>query len=245
MKIPYVEILRASTPDGRTDTDPYAVLPVWAQDITYTTHQLLNKLQQNLVLLATIEGVDVPNSKANHAFVFAALRHQDQLRKDDATPYIFHNIRILDLYLNNVASQDLLPEQIVDGACAVFLHDVVEDCGVTYKDLSIEFGDIVTELVFWLSEETKERCGNRRLRKKLAAQKIAAAPELAKFIKVLDIFDNSYCCAEFFTPTFFELFHLEKKEMLESIIGSENPATSNIAYNLWVVCRERLSGLSS
>ena len=74
----------------------------------------------------------------NRAYVFAAQKHDGQLRKS-GDPYIIHP--------TSVAS--IIAEMKLDGAsvCAALLHDVVEDCNVDDDEMKDRFGEEVAFLV--------------------------------------------------------------------------------------------------
>jgi GTP diphosphokinase / guanosine-3',5'-bis(diphosphate) 3'-diphosphatase len=74
----------------------------------------------------------------NRAYVFAAQKHDGQLRKS-GDPYIIHP--------TSVAS--IIAEMKLDGAsvCAALLHDVVEDCNVDDDEMKARFGEEVAFLV--------------------------------------------------------------------------------------------------
>jgi len=80
------------------------------------------------------------------AFVFADQCHQGQMRLS-GEPYIAHPLETA-LFLANL---HLDHHTIV----AALLHDVVEDCGVTLKELDSKFGNEVTKLVDGVTKLTR------------------------------------------------------------------------------------------
>ena len=72
------------------------------------------------------------------AFEFANQKHQNQLRKS-GDPYICHCLSVTYL----LASYQSAPDTLAAG----FLHDTMEDCGVTYQELKQNFNDDVAEIV--------------------------------------------------------------------------------------------------
>lgn len=80
------------------------------------------------------------------ALIFATQAHNGQTRKDTAkTPYISHPVgvaMILSEYTND-------EEVIIAG----LLHDVIEDCEVSYEDLQTLFGTRVADIVHEVSED--------------------------------------------------------------------------------------------
>ena len=64
---------------------------------------------------------------------FARKAHGGQKRKFSNEPYIHHPARV-------AARAMLLPETTEALVCAAWLHDVVEDCGVSLQTLTEVFG---------------------------------------------------------------------------------------------------------
>lgn len=73
-----------------------------------------------------------------HAFEFASEKHATQKRKT-GEPYINHPIAVAGI-LAELGMDDVT-------IAAGFLHDVVEDCGVTYEEMQQRFGADVAHLV--------------------------------------------------------------------------------------------------
>lgn len=79
------------------------------------------------------------------ALKFAKQKHKDQL-DDNGRPYIIHPIQAADI-LDIVASGD------ANLIASAYLHDVIEDCGVTYEELVKEFNKDIADLVNEVSHE--------------------------------------------------------------------------------------------
>ncbi len=77
------------------------------------------------------------------SFKYASEKHEGQFRKS-GQPYIIHAIEVAYL----VCSLQGGPTTIA----AAFLHDTIEDCGVTQQDLINEFSQEVAEIVFSLTK---------------------------------------------------------------------------------------------
>src|SRR5690242_3651868 len=93
---------------------------------------------------------------------FAAERHAGQKRKGDAgEPYINHLIEVAELV---ACSDDVLDANLI---MAAFLHDTVEDTGVTAQQLEQRFGPDVTSLVM---EVTDDKSLPKEVRKSLQVQ---------------------------------------------------------------------------
>ena len=78
-----------------------------------------------------------------HSFEYALEKHEGQFRKS-GQPYIIHAIEVAYL----VCQLQGGPTTIA----AAFLHDTIEDCGVTQQDLIQEFNQDVAEIVFSLTK---------------------------------------------------------------------------------------------
>ena len=79
------------------------------------------------------------SEKLARAFAFAQRAHGGQTRKGTSIPYLSHPMAVASIVLEYGGSEDQ--------AAAALLHDTVEDCGVTYEQLSGEFGPAVARIV--------------------------------------------------------------------------------------------------
>ena len=82
------------------------------------------------------------------AAAFAAKAHEGVVRKGSRLPYIVHPMEVAMIV--SVMTDD--PEIIA----AAYLHDVIEDAGVTYQELETQFGHRIAELVLEESEDKKK-----------------------------------------------------------------------------------------
>lgn len=89
------------------------------------------------------------SDKIFSALRFATNAHSGQFRKTTKVPYIVHPIDVMDILINNNASNDAV--------VAGILHDTLEDTATTANDLRQEFGDRITELVIGASEPDKSQ----------------------------------------------------------------------------------------
>jgi len=116
---------------------------------------------------------------------FAEDKHQNQIRKYSGVPYITHPARV-------ATATTLYPETTEEMVAAAWLHDVMEDCDVSFIELYGEFGDKVATLVRELTNDSKIVLpkGNREQRKQHDMARISKISQQAKVIKILDRFDN-------------------------------------------------------
>lgn len=114
---------------------------------------------------------------------FAEQAHYGQFRKYNLEPYINHPIRVA-----LKVSKYTTDENVV---VAAVLHDVVEDCDVSFKTIREEFGYNVMELVYYLTNPSKNFPFLRRgERKAIDRHQLAASPSPVQLIKVIDRIDN-------------------------------------------------------
>lgn len=130
----------------------------------------------------------------------------NQMRKYTGDPYICHPRAVAAI----VASVPHTPEMIA----AAWLHDVVEDTPTTIEDVRAACGDMVADLVEWLTDVSKPSDGNRAARKALDRAHSAAAPPEAQTIKLADLIDNAQSIAEH-DPSFAVTYRREKMELLK------------------------------
>ena len=132
------------------------------------------------------------------------LPQRHTLRWDE--PYIVHPAEVVSI-LKTVAHT---PEMIA----AAWLHDVVEDTGVTLELVRREFGDAVADLVGWLTDVSRPDHGNRAARKAVDRAHTAAAPAEAQTIKLCDLISNTRSIVEH-DEKFARTYLAEKRLLLE------------------------------
>jgi (p)ppGpp synthase/HD superfamily hydrolase len=142
------------------------------------------------------------------ARIFATAAHGAvaQLRKYTSEPYIVHPAEVVRI-VSTVAHTDSM-------LAAAWLHDVVEDTGVTNEVIRAEFGDEVAELVGWLTDVSRPEQGNRAVRKAIDRAHSAMAPAEAQTVKLADLISNTRSIVahdEKFARTYLE----EKRLLLE------------------------------
>ena len=142
------------------------------------------------------------------ARVFATAAHAAvaQLRKYTNEPYIVHPAEVVSIVRSVPHTDEML--------AAAWLHDTVEDTGVTLETIRAEFGDKVAELVGWLTDVSRPDHGNRAARKAVDRAHSAAAPAAAQTVKLADLISNTRSILEHdqkFAKTYLE----EKRLLLE------------------------------
>ncbi len=142
------------------------------------------------------------------ARIFATAAHSAvaQLRKYTGEPYIVHPAEVVSIVRTVEHTDEML--------AAAWLHDVVEDTGVTIEVIRAEFGDEVAELVGWLTDVSRPEDGPRWFRKKKDREHTAEAPAKAHTIKLADLISNSKSIVEY-DPRFAKTYLEEKRLLLE------------------------------
>lgn len=121
-------------------------------------------------------------ARLHSAARFAAERHADHRRKDPRRlPYINHLIEVAQLLACAVGDTDV---QLV---MAGYLHDSIEDVGVTFDELNQHFGDDVASLVL---EVTDDKSLSREERKQLQIEHAATISRRGQWLKQADKISN-------------------------------------------------------
>jgi len=149
-----------------------------------------------------------PSLKIIMAQVFATAAHAavEQKRKYTGEDYIVHPAEVASI----VASFGGTEAQI----CAAWLHDTVEDTGVTLDDIRNIFGTEIAELVGWLTDVSKPEDGNRKVRKRIDKEHTKQAPAEAQFVKCADLISNTKSITEY-DPGFAVTYLQEKQNTLD------------------------------
>ncbi len=105
------------------------------------------------------------------ALEFAFQAHQGQFRKSTNIPYFTHPIRVGEILLRENCSSEVV--------AAGYLHDVIEDCGVTAQEIRSRFGERVCRLVQGASESDKTLPWRTRKEHTIEFLKLAEADVLS------------------------------------------------------------------
>lgn len=150
------------------------------------------------------------NNLEARAKEFATLAHEriNQRRKYTNEPYINHPAAVAEI----VRSIPHTPEMLA----AAWLHDTVEDCGVSLDEIHRVFGSEVAALVECLTDVSKRSDGNRAARRAIDRAHTANASPAAKTIKLADLIDNSRNIVAL-DPDFAKVYLHEKRLLLEDL----------------------------
>ncbi|CAI0728057.1 GTP pyrophosphokinase rsh [Serratia rubidaea] len=145
---------------------------------------------------------------SERARIFATQAHADagQKRKFTDEPYIVHPAAVVELLMSANPSEEMI--------AAAWLHDVVEDTGVTLAAIGALFGPRVEQYVEMLTDVRTRSSGGERIERKNANLRHSAqAHPSAQTIKLCDLIDNARCVVER-DPLFARDYLLEMKRLL-------------------------------
>lgn len=124
-------------------------------------------------------------SLIDKAIQFAVFEHRNQVRKFTKEPFFNHCQRVAETVSKFTNDENLI--------CAAYLHDTVEDCGVSLDTIHQQFNQKVASIVDELTNKyTKDLypCYSRKARKSYENRRLAKISEVAKLIKIADRLDN-------------------------------------------------------
>ena len=147
-------------------------------------------------------------NNVERARVFATAAHAavKQVRKYTFEPYIVHPTEVASIVASVPHTNEML--------AAAWLHDTVEDTGVSIVDIQVEFGNEVASLVGWLTDVSTPEQGNRAVRKAIDREHTAMAPAAAQTVKLADLIANSRSIMAH-DPAFARVYLEEKRMLLE------------------------------
>jgi len=157
------------------------------------------------------------DSLAFRAMQFAINAHNGQERKYTGEPYYYHMAEVVGILQLLNPSDHLV--------AIAWLHDVIEDQGITYEELKKEFGSFVADGVLMLSDLEE---GNRATRKAASRERLSKAPHWIQTIKVADLISNTSSIVER-DPEFAVLYLEEKRELLK-VLTLADPRLTAIAW---------------
>ena len=115
------------------------------------------------------------------AISFAARAHKNQFRKDGATPYVAHVVRVLFICRDHFGVTD--PRILAAAA----LHDTIEDTTTDFDDLHDHFG---MDVANWVAVLTKDGRLIDAERERVYCAALVAGGTPVLFCKLADMFDN-------------------------------------------------------
>ena len=148
-------------------------------------------------------------SEMHNVIDFATIAHEGQLRRYSNIPYIVHPISVAFI----VASVNNDPDVIA----AALLHDILEDTNNTIDDLLNFVGGRITEFVMDVTDVSKPSDGNRKIRKEIDREHMAAGAPESKTIKLADMIDNIPSIIKH-DKGFAKIYIEEKKRLLPYLV---------------------------
>lgn len=169
---------------------------------------------------------------AFYAMAFAREEHKGQVRKYTGDPYFVHLAEVAGLVATlGELTTDSMPQQArpnLDTMLAVaYLHDVIEDCKVTYPELVDRFGQTIADGVNTLSDTEP---GNRETRVQLARTKMMMAPGWVQSIRCCDLISNTQSIVQH-DPKFARVY-LQEKAMLLEVMHRADQRIHSLAWNV-------------
>jgi len=152
---------------------------------------------------------------AYEAMMFARRVHAGQQRNYTGNPYADHLAEVAGIVA--AVADDALAAYDTMIAVA-WLHDAVEDCGVTLTDIERRFGIAVAIGVSGLSDVEQ---GNRAERKAASRARLAACSGWIQTIKCADLISNTSSIV-MHDPKF-AVTYLEEKRLLLDVLTKADP----------------------
>ena len=138
--------------------------------------------------------------------------HCGQTRKYTGAPYIVHP-KAVAARLRQVAPDDHKLHM------AAYLHDVLEDCSVSFLDLVKKFGVEVAKLVQEVTNQS-DPTQSRAQRKASECKRLASVSNRAKTLKLADILDNLPSIRKH-DPKFAQVYEAESLALLAVLVGGD------------------------
>lgn len=161
-------------------------------------------------------------SLAYEAMVFAREVHKDQRRKYTGNPYADHLAEVAGIAMSVGWHVAQIHPDVLMAVC--WLHDSMEDQGVSHGTLVDRFGCAVADGVRWLSDMEQ---GNRAARKAASRLRLASAPHWVQTIKVADLISNTSSIVQH-DPQFARVY-LEEKRLLLDVMTKADARLVKIA----------------
>ena len=142
-----------------------------------------------------------------------------QTRNYSGEPYILHPIEVANILRDYGYDSDAIQ-------ATAYLHDVVEDCGVSIEQVREEFGDIIAMLVFYVTDISKKSDGNRQKRKAMDRAHYALGPAESQTVKVADLISNTRSIVKH-DQNFASVYIPEKRMLLDTLVLADKKLVSD------------------
>lgn len=164
------------------------------------------------------------NGVAFRAMQFALWMHATQIRKYTGVPYTTHLAEVAGI-VGSVARDLEVPADVV--IATAWLHDVHEDQGASMTKIRNEFGELVAQGVWALSDI---ELGSRAERKAASRRRLANAPGWVQTIKCADLISNLSSIVQH--DPIFAVGYLAEKRLLLEVLDEADPRLRSIASSL-------------
>lgn len=139
--------------------------------------------------------------------------HRGQTRKYTGAPYIVHP-KAVAARLKQIAPDDHRLH------AAAYLHDVLEDCNVSFLELGKKVGVETAELVQEVTDQSDPN-QTRAQRKASECKRLAKVSKRAKTLKLADILDNLPSIRAN-DPKFAQVYEAESLSLLAVLVGGDS-----------------------
>lgn len=164
-------------------------------------------------------------NRAFEAMMFAREVHKDQRRKYTGNPYVDHLAEVAGIAMTvGWHHYDVHPDEVM---ATCWLHDCVEDQGVSLGLIEEEFGIKVALGVSGLSDLEP---GNRAERKAASRERLSKCSGWIQTIKCADLISNTSSIV-LHDPKF-AVTYLEEKRLLLAVLTKADPALHALAAAL-------------
>lgn len=149
------------------------------------------------------------------AMTFAMEAHKDQKRKYTNEPYFLHLAEVAGIVSSVISGKSIFMQQVM--LATAWLHDTIEDTGVSYGEIANIFGGIVAEDVYALSDLEE---GNRKERKAKSRERLSMCLEEVQTIKCADLISNTSSILQH-DERFAKVYLEEKRELLKVLTKAD------------------------
>jgi (p)ppGpp synthase/HD superfamily hydrolase len=125
------------------------------------------------------------SDRVEYALIFAATKHEGQVRKGSDTPYITHPVAVSMMVSSYGGNED----QVI----AALLHDTVEDCGglPVLHEIRSFFGVTVANIVDALTDSYGHDTEPWEIRKRRYLKRLAEEPTETRLVATCDKLHNA------------------------------------------------------
>lgn len=144
----------------------------------------------------------------DRAMIFCIAAHQaiGQKRKYTGEPYYRHPFNVAAIVQSVPHSSSMV--------AAAYLHDVIEDTGISELEVRECFTPTIFNLVKELTNVVPKSAGNRAKRFEIEKARIATISPRAKTVKLADLLDNTSTIVKH-DPSFAKVYMREKASLLD------------------------------